>query len=118
MTPQLVINAGYPGVVIPVERVAVQGSEVILNIHEQAVSGYRYEDEEIVFKTRFSGRSYDVAIPFDAAIAIFTRETHEGLYLVPITQAESTAADEAIIAERAEQTGAPKASKPHLKLVK
>ncbi len=116
MTPQLLINADSPEISLPLEQIQTHDGEVVLNVHDQAVDGFSYEDEFVVFKTRFSGRSFDVAIPFNAVIAIFTRETHEGLHLLALSQAEVSSEVDEGEEPAAKPTSPP--GKPHLTLVK
>ncbi len=120
-TPQLLISAGHSGVSLPFDQIEIREGEVILNVHEQAVSGFAYEDGRVEFKTRFAGRSFDVSIPFDAVIAVFTRETQEGLHLRALAEAESSIArgeDSEIEAAQAESQPIAASGKPHLTLVK
>ena len=118
-TPQLLINADHPGVSIPFDRIQMKDSELVLNVHEQAVDGFYYQDDEILFKTRFSGQPFEVAIPFDAVIAVFTRETHEGLHLRSISRAEQSAEiDENATETPSDESSASSLGKPHLTVVK
>ncbi len=118
-TPQLLINADREDVAIPYEQIQVRDGEVVLNVHERAVDGFDYQEGQVVFRTRFSGQSFDVAIPFDAVIAIFTRETQEGIHLQALSQAESNSESEEQDTQIDEpQQVAPTKGKPHLTVVK
>ncbi len=118
-TPQLLINADRPDVLIPYERIQLRDGEVVLNIHEQAVDGFDYHEGQVVFRTRFSGQSVDVAIPFEAVIAIFTRETHEGLHLQALSKAETeTDNEDSEVSSQSPVKHAVAKGKPHLTVVK
>ena len=117
-TPQLLIDADRPDVSIPYERIELPDGEVVLNVHERAVDDFDYHEGQVVFRTRFSGQSVNVAIPFEAVIAIFTRETHEGLHLQALSQAETdTDSDEGELQTEPEKEVVGK-GKPHLTVVK
>lgn len=119
LTPQLLINADHPDVLIPYERIQLRDGEVVLNIHEQAVDGFDYHEGQVVFKTRFSGQSVDVAIPFEAVIAIFTRETHEGLHLQALSKAETDIDNEdKKVPSTAPANKTVTKGKPHLTVIK
>lgn len=117
-TPQLLINTDHPGVSIPFDRVQINDGELVLNIHEQAVNDYCYQGDEIIFKTRFSGQSFEVAIPFDAVVAVFTRESHEGLHLRAISRAEADPETQQKEMEDTVGETTPTPGKPHLTVVK
>jgi len=87
-------------------------------VHEQAVDRFDYHEGQVVFRTRFSGQSVEVVIPFAAVIAIFTRETHEGLHLHAMSKAESEDTDAASQAETKTASKSARRAKPHLTVVK
>lgn len=76
-TPHLLIAADYPGVVVP--REYVQEGKITLNIAPAAVQNLDLHQEPIWFSARFAGRSFDVQVPSGAVLAIFARESGEGM---------------------------------------
>ncbi len=114
MTPQLLVNVRHPSVKLPFHLLKQKADkELILNVHERAVVGFRYEEEYVLFETRFSGQSFQVSIPFGALIAIFTRETQEGFYLLGLAHEEDSKEATAAESEQKFIRG-----KPNLTLVK
>ncbi|PJK10774.1 ClpXP protease specificity-enhancing factor [Lysobacteraceae bacterium NML120232] len=79
MTPYLLVNARFPGVHVPPQ--AVQDGQVVLNIAERAVHMLSLGNEYITFNARFSGVSHEVFVPVGAVLAIYARETGQGMAL-------------------------------------
>ncbi len=120
LTPQLLVDSKNSAIVLPLDQIKSGDgdSNIVLNIHEQAVDRFQYRDDHVVFRTRFSGRSFEVDIPFDAVIAVFTRETHEGLHLQAIARAETEVEDGEVMTDKTPGKTKPASGKPHLKVVK
>ena len=79
MTPHLLVDATKPGVQVPLH--AVKDGKVVLNVAERAVSGLEMSNEFIQFSARFGGVSHAVAVPVHAVLAIYARETGQGMAL-------------------------------------
>ena len=79
MTPHLLVDATKPGVQVPLH--AVKDGKVVLNVAERAVSGLEMSNEVIQFSARFGGVSHAVAVPVHAVLAIYARETGQGMAL-------------------------------------
>lgn len=79
MTPHLLVDAGRPGVQVPPH--AVQDGRVVLNIAERAVAGLQMDNALISFSARFGGVSQNVRVPVEAVLAIYARETGQGMAL-------------------------------------
>lgn len=79
MTPHLLVDAAYPGVQVPPG--AVQDGRVVLNIATRAVAGLQMDNELISFSARFGGVSQGVRVPVGAVLAIYARETGQGMAL-------------------------------------
>jgi len=122
MTPHLLVDAGLPGVQVPSS--AVKDGRVVLNIAERAVVRLNIDNEGIGFTARFGGVSYPVQVPMSAVLAVYARETGQGMALpddLPGTGA--TADDEADPTQSGgpdpEDTPPPSPGKrPHLRVVK
>jgi stringent starvation protein B len=76
-TPHLLVDAGWPGVVVPPE--AVTDGSIVLNVAPEAVRGLLMGDDEIEFECRFGGVPRAVAVPVDAVRAIYARENGAGM---------------------------------------
>ncbi|WP_374248701.1 ClpXP protease specificity-enhancing factor [Thermomonas sp.] len=89
MTPHLLVDARSPGVRVPAH--AVKDGQVVLNIADRAVGHMRMDNDGIRFSARFGGVSQNVVVPMAAVIAIYARETGQGLAL-PMDAAAATPA--------------------------
>ncbi|MEO6103777.1 MAG: ClpXP protease specificity-enhancing factor [Pseudoxanthomonas sp.] len=79
MTPHLLVDATQPGVRVPPS--AVKEGKVVLNIAERAVVRLKIDDASVSFSARFGGVSYPVMVPISAVLAIYARETGQGMAL-------------------------------------
>lgn len=79
MTPHILVDAGLPGVQVPAS--AVKDGRVVLNIAERAVVGLNVDNESVRFTARFGGVSYPVMVPMPAVLAVYARETGQGMAL-------------------------------------
>lgn len=77
LTPYILVNAEYPGVEIPQEFVS--GGRVILNISPASCRGLHLDNDRIVFTTRFSGRTVQLALGPGAVMAIYAKENGRGM---------------------------------------
>lgn len=106
MTPHVLVDATQPGVRVPAHT--VKEGKVVLNIAERAVAMLEMDNESIRFTARFGGVSHPVAVPISAVLAIYARETGQGMALpedipgngdaqgdeeMPIPESESDIAD-------------------------
>ena len=79
MTPHIMVDAGVPGVQVPAS--AVKDERVVLNIAERAVMRLHIDNEAVSFTARFSGTSFPVHVPIAAVLAVYARETGQGMVL-------------------------------------
>ena len=86
----------------------VKDGEIVLNVSPTAVRGLEMGNEWISFSGRFGGVSFDVLVPVNAVIGIFSKETGQGLVFQPVDAGP----------EPTEPPTEPKPAKPQLKLVK
>jgi len=108
LTPQLVVNASFAGVKVPDEF--IEDGQIILNVSPQAVSHLEMGNELISFSARFRGVARSVEVPVDAVLAVFDRETRQGMSFPGVTDDED-------IADDAPDSQPPARGKPKLKLV-
>ncbi|MGB1683131.1 MAG: ClpXP protease specificity-enhancing factor [Arenicellales bacterium] len=108
LTPQLVVNASVTGVKVPDEF--IEDGQIILNVSPQAVSHLEMGNELISFSARFRGVARSVEVPVDAVLAVFDRETRQGMSFPAVTDDEDVADDES-------DSQPPARGKPKLKLV-
>ncbi|MGY0503779.1 ClpXP protease specificity-enhancing factor [Luteimonas sp. e5] len=92
LTPHLLVDAHFPGVHVPPGT--ARDGKVVLNIAERAVHMLSLGNEYITFNARFGGVPHEVFVPVAAVLAIYARETGEGMAL-PAEQAATPDADDA-----------------------
>jgi len=109
MTPHILVDAGFANVDVPDQ--AVQKGKVILNIDQAAVRDLEMTNDGLTFNARFSGRQYQVSVPVEAVLAIYSKENGQGMMFAqdedggPPTGPDTDSPD-----------SGPK--RPHLKVVK
>ena len=79
MTPHLLVDATQAGVQVPAS--AVKEGKVVLNIAERAVVRLMIDNDAVSFTARFGGVSQSVYVPISAVLAIYSRETGQGMAL-------------------------------------
>jgi stringent starvation protein B len=79
MTPHLLVDAEYPGVRVPPHT--VKEGRVVLNVAERAVARLDMDNDAVSFTARFGGVSHPVMVPVGAVLAIYARETGQGMAL-------------------------------------
>ena len=78
LTPQLLVDAGVDGIVIPVSYVS--DGKIVLNVHTQAVKALELGNEFITFSARFGGNSHGINLPIQSVLAVFARENGQGIF--------------------------------------
>ncbi|MEN1926293.1 ClpXP protease specificity-enhancing factor [Luteimonas qiangzhengi] len=79
MTPHLLVDAEQPGVRVPAHT--VKDGKVVLNVAERAVVRLQLDNDSVRFSARFGGVSHPVDVPMAAVVAIYARETGQGMVL-------------------------------------
>ena len=79
MTPHLLVDATRAGVQVPTQ--AVSDGKVVLNIADRAVARLLIDNDAVSFTARFGGVSHPVVVPIPAVLAIYARETGQGMAL-------------------------------------
>ena len=77
MTPYLLVEARDETVRVPSDYVS--DGKIVLNISPMAVRQLLIEDDSVSFDGRFSGRAYPVYVPIPSVLAIYAKETGEGM---------------------------------------
>jgi stringent starvation protein B len=79
MTPHLLVDATRPGVRVPPHT--IKDGKVVLNIADRAVARLEMGNDSVSFSARFAGASHSVVVPVPAILAIYARETGQGMAL-------------------------------------
>jgi stringent starvation protein B len=77
MSPYLLVDANFTGVMVPEEY--VRHGEIILNISEGACKNLNIETAAVTFVASFSGIVYDIVLPMEAILAIYSHENGKGM---------------------------------------
>ncbi|MEW6445046.1 MAG: ClpXP protease specificity-enhancing factor [Pseudomonadota bacterium] len=102
--PYIVIDAQQPGVVAPPEH--VKDGQITLNIAPNAVQALSLGNAEVRFSARFGGRAWTIVAPTQAVLAIYDRETGQGMGFPPETMPGEVAG------ARGEMAASPAAGEP------
>lgn len=76
-TPHIVVDAGSAGVEVP--RQYVNDGKIVLNVSWTATAQLQLGNDELSFNGRFGGASMQVRVPIAAVLAIYARETGQGM---------------------------------------
>lgn len=76
-TPHVVVDAAVAGVEVP--RQYVNEGKIVLNISWEATGQLQLGNDELSFSGRFGGMAMNVRIPIRAVLAIYARETGQGM---------------------------------------
>lgn len=79
MTPHILVDARQPGVRVPAH--AVKDGRIVLNVADRAVGRLEMDNDSVRFSARFGGVSQSVLVPVGAVLAIYARETGQGMAL-------------------------------------
>jgi len=122
LTPQVLVNAKFAGVVVPSNHV-VDG-QIVLNISSGAVKLKIMDNECLSFSARFSGVEQDIFLPIEAVLAIFARENAQGIYFEDIDK-NGTKPDAKLSSVKVKNKSKPtekekvtNSKKSHLKIIK
>jgi len=77
LTPHIVADASYAGLVIPEEH--VKDGKIVLNVSHSATRSLDLGNDEIDFEARFAGVSRRLKVPVGAVLGIYARETGQGM---------------------------------------
>jgi len=104
----------------------VREGQIVLNIGPNAVRNLQMDNEWVSFSARFGGVSQDILVPVLNVLAIYARETGEGMVFLASTPAGEDAeaagtisAEDAITQDESAESGPDKPrGKPRLRVVK
>jgi len=76
-TPHVVVDATCAGVEVPQQY--VKDGKIVLNISWSATAQLVLGNDGISFNGRFGGASMSVRVPVEAILAVYARETGQGM---------------------------------------
>ncbi len=77
LTPFILVDAEQDGVIVPGQF--VENGKIVLNINPQAIQGLTISNNAVNFSARFQGTPWDIHIPIQAVLAIYTKENGRGM---------------------------------------
>lgn len=123
-TPHIVVDANAEHTAVPTQF--VEDGRIVLNISYSATKNLVLGNEAISFEARFGGQPFGVSVPAEAVLAIYARETGEGMMFGDDAAAGEPAVsdEEAAAGDDAESSGDLEPDPPdgpdrsHLRVVK
>lgn len=76
-TPHIVANASDESTVVPADY--IEEDRIVLNVSYAATHNLMLGNDAITFQARFGGNPFEVYIPEHAVLAIYARESGEGM---------------------------------------
>ena len=76
-TPYVLVDANIMGVQVPMEF--VNDGQIVLNVSPSAVRDLLINNDALSFNARFAGVPQNVYVPIVAVLAIYAKETGEGM---------------------------------------
>lgn len=104
----------------------VREGQIVLNIGPNAVRNLQMDNEWVSFSARFGGVSHDILVPVLNVLAIYARETGEGMVFPPSpspgeeAQTDNTSGEEGVMAQDEGTASGPDKprGRPRLRVVK
>ncbi len=76
-TPYIVVDAGIQGIQVPEDYIS--DGQIVLNIAPSAVKSLVISNEAVEFNARFGGVPMQVYVPIIAVMAIYAKESGQGM---------------------------------------
>jgi stringent starvation protein B len=111
-TPHIVVDVSLAGVDVPQHN--VRDGKIVLNVGYAATQNLILGNDEITFDARFDGKPHHVRIPSPAVLAIYARESSQGM--VFSGEVGPAGDDQLQIEKRNEERARP--DKSHLRVIK
>ena len=115
-TPHVVVDAGMMGVDVP--RQYVRDGKIVLNVSWYATAQLVIGNDELSFSGRFGGASMLVRVPIEAVLAIYARETGQGMIFADEESGPATPPGGAPPEGAPTEPPKPAGPRPKLKVVK
>jgi stringent starvation protein B len=111
-TPQGVVDVSLAGVDVPQHH--IRDGKLVLNIGYPATHNLSLGNDQITFDARFDGAPHHVRIPVSAVLAIYARESSQGMVFSDEAQ---PVADDPAASDKS--NGEPaRSGKSHLRVIK
>ncbi len=77
LTPYVIVDAGVDTVEVPAGH--AENGRIVLNLSPVAIRNLSITNERLEFDGRFGGRAFHVSVPIDAVLAVYAKETGQGM---------------------------------------
>lgn len=120
-TPYLTVRVDHR---TQVPQAFVKDGQIVLNIGPSAVRNMHMDNDWVTFSARFGGVSHSIEVPMGNVLAIYARETGEGMSFAETDQPHLQAAEETSgnqvepPAASSDEPPQPPRGKPQLRVVK
>jgi stringent starvation protein B len=81
LTPYLLVGVDSEQVQVPSDYVS--DGKIVLNIAAEAVRDLQFENDSVSFSGRFGGRPFPIFVPMASVLAIYAKESGEGMMFEP-----------------------------------
>ena len=119
LTPYITVQVDHR---THVPQAYVRDNQIVLNVGPSAVRNIRIDNDWVTFSARFGGISHDIEIPVGNVLAIYAKETGEGMgfeHLLPNPDQDSSETEtEAVETPGEPEPPTPPRGKPQLRVVK
>jgi stringent starvation protein B len=92
MTPHILVDARSDHVIVP--RQFVKDGSIVLNVSMTAANNLMMRNDEVTFSARFGGKAFSIWLPMSAVMAIYSKETQDGISFPPDEYADAEATAE------------------------
>jgi stringent starvation protein B len=80
-TPYILINTQGLSVISPLKKFAADDNRIVLNLSNSAIRDLYISDAQMAFNTVFAGHPYRITVLLARIIAVYAKETGEGIRL-------------------------------------
>ena len=80
-TPYVIVSTTHAGVEVPPDR--AENGRIVLNLSPTAIRNLSIGNDRLEFDGRFGGRAYRVVAPIGSVLAVYAKETGEGMAFEP-----------------------------------
>jgi stringent starvation protein B len=107
LTPHIIVDAKADGVTVPPQ--SIRDGKLVLNIAPRATRNLELGNEAVSFHARFAGASQEIWLPIQSIMAVYARESGQGMMFAQEKEAQGASQSDA---EKSKPSG------PHLKVIK
>lgn len=88
-TPFVIVSTTFEGVIVPQE--SAENGRIVLNLSPVAIRNLKIGNDVLEFDGRFGGRPFHVSAPIGAVLAVYARESGEGMAFEPAAPGDNPA---------------------------